>query len=566
MRMVKPIVLALGLMAAFPGVQAVAGELKKPKLILQITVDQLRGDLPWRYYDRLGEGGFRYFAEQGVVYRNAMHRHANTETIVGHTTLATGADPSEHGMVANVWLDRSSGELGYNIEDARYPILSAGAGVDQKTEIDPTQRTARSDGRSPAAILVSTFSDELMLNQGGKSKVFGVSVKDRGAVALAGHTGKAFWFSKALGEFITSEYYYDAYPDWVTDWNAQKLPEDYSQKPWELLHDKSTYLFGDSDDRGFETAFPGFGRTFPHDFGAADGKYFNTFLTLSPAGDQLVLDFAKTLIANESIGDDAIPDYLSVSFSSTDYVGHMFGPSSLEAEDNILQLDRTLADLLAYVDDVVGLDNTLVVLSADHGGPDAPGYLSSLNYETDYIHPDKFDKTAAIAALKDRFGIGEDLITTYFHPYLYLNRKAIGDAGLDQGEVENAVVEELSRFQGIALAVSSRALASGEVPDTMLVRSVMRNFNPKRSGDIYLVFEANRFINDFDGLSVAATHGSPWRYDAYVPIMFAGMGIAAQQVYRAVETIDVAKTLSLFVGTKPPSAAIGQPLLEVLQP
>jgi hypothetical protein len=180
-------ILATGFVA-----QGTAQERYEPKLILQITVDQLRGDLLARYYDRLGEGGFRYLLDTGTVYSNAHHRHANTETIVGHTTLATGADPAEHGMVGNVWLDRATGELTYNVEDFRHPLLSEGAGVDKKSEIDPTQKTARSNGRSPSRILVSTFSDELTLFQGGKSKIFGVSVKDRGAISMAGHTGKAF--------------------------------------------------------------------------------------------------------------------------------------------------------------------------------------------------------------------------------------------------------------------------------------------------------------------------------------------------------------------------------------
>ncbi len=541
-----------------------AQEREKPRLILQITVDQLRGDMPWRFYDRFGEGGFRYLAENGTVYRNAHHAHANTETIVGHTTLATGAHPSAHGMVANVWLDRQSGALKYNVEDARYPVLSKGAGVDKKTEIDPTQRTARSDGRSPSAILVSTFSDELMLNQGGKSKVFGVSVKDRGAISMAGHTGKAFWFSKKSGEFITSRFYYEEYPQWVIDWNAQNPTNKYAGKSWELLHDKSSYLFGDADDRPYETALPGFGRTFPHPFGRPGNKYFTTLLTISPAGDELVLDFAKALIRNEALGRDAVPDYLSVSFSATDYVGHMFGASSLESEDNILRLDRSLAELFQFVDAEVGLDKTLIVLSADHGGPEAPGYLTELGFEAKYIDPNAFDKEGAIVALKARFGIGEKLITSYFHPYLYLNRDLIRRRNLDQAEVEQAVSEQLMKFKGVSLAISSRALSSANLPDTPLIRSVLKNFHPKRSGDIYLVFEPNRFINDFDGLNVAATHGSPWSYDSYVPIMFAGNGIEAQHVSRLVDTVAVAPTLSLLLGTKLPSGSRSDPLIEVL--
>ncbi|MGI9416052.1 MAG: alkaline phosphatase family protein [Hyphomicrobiales bacterium] len=538
----------------------------KPRLVLQITVDQLRGDLPHRYYDRFGEGGFRYLMEQGTVYLNAHHGHANTETIVGHATLATGADPAAHGMVGNVWLDRESGELNYNVEDARYPILSAGAGVDKKTEIDPTQRTARSNGRSPSAILVSTFGDELTLSLGGKSKVFGVSVEDRGAISMAGHTGKAFWFSKKSGEFISSSFYYERYPEWVTAWNRRRPADKYAGTSWNLLHDRSTYLFGAADDRPYETKLPGFGRTFPHPFGKRDDKYFTTLLTVSPAGDELTLDFAKALVRNESLGKDAAPDYLSISFSATDYIGHIFGPSSLEGEDNILRLDRTLADLFAFIDAEVGLDRTLIVLSADHGSPEAPGYLAELGFEADYIDPKAFDRDAAIAELKERFGIGEDLITTYFHPYLYLNRKEIRRRGLNRPEVEQAVAEVVSRFDGVALAVPSSALASGNLPDTPLIRSVLRNYNPRRSGDIYLVFDPNRFINDFDGLTVATTHGSPWRYDTYVPIIFAGKGIAAKRIGRPVETVDIAATLSLLIGAKPPSASAGSPLLEVLHP
>jgi predicted AlkP superfamily pyrophosphatase or phosphodiesterase len=535
-----------------------------PRLVLQITVDGLRGDFPDRYYDRLGEGGFRYLMEQGTVYRNGHHGHANTETIVGHTTLATGADPAIHGMIGNVWLDRASGFLTYNVEDARYPILTVGGGVDQSTEIDPTQRTARSDGRSPSAIMVSTFADELSISQGGQAKIFAVSVKDRGAISMAGHSGSAFWFSKSAAEFITSSFYYDEIPDWVNAWNAQQLPSGYAGHDWELLNDRSTYIFGNSDDRPYETALPGYGIEFPHPFGTPEDRFFTTLLTISPAGDELTLEFAKALVENEGLGADGVTDYLAVSFSSTDYVGHIFGPSSLEAEDNFLRLDQTLADLFEFIDEKVGLDNTLIVLSADHGAPEAPGYLRELGFEADYIHPDEFDRSGAIDALKARFGIGEELISTYFHPYLYLNYQAIMDAGLDLGEVEEAIAAQLSLFDGVTLAVSSTALREGRFPDTPTIRSVVRNFNPRRSGDIYLVFDPHRFINDFDGLTVAATHGSPWRYDTYVPIMFAGGGIAAQQIARRVESIDIAPTLSLLVGAKPPSGSTGSPLGEVL--
>jgi predicted AlkP superfamily pyrophosphatase or phosphodiesterase len=534
-----------------------------PRLVLQITVDQLRGDLPFRYGDRFCEGGFNYLFKHGLVFRDAHHRHANTETIVGHTTLSTGADPARHGMIGNVWLDRISGELKYNVEDARYPILSKDAGVDQKTEIDPTQRTARSDGRSPSAIAVSTFGDELAQHHAGKSKIFGVSIKDRGAIAMAGHAGKAFWFSKANGEFITSRYYYQDYPEWVLRWNARGPTLNFLDKSWNLLNDISTYRFGEHDDQPWETDLAGFGRTFPHKFGSPQDKYFTTFLTLSPAGDQMTVDFAMELIQQEGLGEDGFPDYLSISLSSTDYVGHLFGPSSLESEDQILRLDRLLESLFKYIDQKVGLSHTIIVLSADHGGPEAPAYSRQFGIPADYIVPAEFDRAAAIAALKERFGIGERLIETYYHPYLYLNRNAIRQQGLDQAEVEAAVAAELMKFDGVNLAVSSSALASGNLPEAPIIDSVVRNFHPQRSGDIYVVFDPQRFINDFDGLTVACTHGSPWSYDTFVPIMFAGPGIPAGSVERTVHTVQIAPTLSRLLNIQPPSGATQGPLPEV---
>ncbi len=536
----------------------------RPRLILQITVDQLRGDLPTRYYDRLGEGGFRYLWETGIVYSNAHHAHANNETIVGHTTLATGAHPSAHGMVGNLWFDRETGSVTYNVEDPNYRLLTVGAGVDADVEIDPTQRQARSEGRSPAAILASTFADELRSNTGGKSKVVAVSVKDRGAISMAGHSGQAYWFSKASGGFVTSTYYRRDYPDWVVAFNDSGPTSRYENNSWQLLHERNSYLFADTDNREWELNVAGFGRVFPHRFGNRANPLFTTLLTFSPAGDQLVLQFAKQALIAEGLGADSTTDYLSVSFSSTDYVGHVFGPSSLEAEDNILQLDRTLAELLAFIDREVGLGNTLIVLSADHGGPDTPGYLNSLGIPAGYVDPSSWDSNAAADRLRGRFRIEGKLFETYAHPYLYFTEDIKNDPRIDHEELEEAVIDELSRFRGVSLAISSTALRRGNLPDTEVYRAVVRNFHAKRSGDIYVVFEPQWFINDFDGLKVAATHGSPWNYDSYVPIVFAGAGLPPEIVERRVHTTDIAPTLASYVGIKPPSGSAGRVLPEIV--
>jgi predicted AlkP superfamily pyrophosphatase or phosphodiesterase len=515
--------------------------------------------------DRLEPGGFRYLYEHGVHYANAHYQHANTETIVGHATLASGAPPADHGMVGNVWLDRGTGELTYNVEDARYPLLTVGAGVDKATEIDPTQKAARSQGRSPMALLVSTFSDELAVHTSGKAKIFGVSVKDRGAIALAGHAGKAFWFSKSSGEFVTSRYYYDRYPEWLEAWNREQRPRRYSGKAWELARAPESYVAAEADDRPWETDFPGYGRVFPHAYGEAESKYFNTLLTLSPAGDELTRELAEAVLVNEGLGQDEVPDYLSVSLSGTDYVGHFFGPASLEAEDNLFRLDRTLAGLLAFIDEKVGLDHTLVVLSADHGGPEVPGYLTSLGLRADYVDPKSWDRAPGLAALKAKFGIAEKLISKYFHPYVYLDLDLLAEKGLDPAEVASAVAAEVVKLDGVSAAVSSYDLAAGRVPHTPQMRSILNNYHPKRSGDVFVVFEPHRFINDFDGLTVAATHGSPWSYDTFVPILFAGPGIRPRVVHRPVAPTGVASTLAAYLGFKAPSGALGDVLVEVLE-
>ena len=558
---------ALILLSALP---SSAQDKKKPRLVLQITVDQLRGDLPHRYYSEFGEGGFRYLYEKGVVYEAAFHRHANTETIVGHTTLSTGADPSIHGMVGNVWLDRETGKLIYNIQDSRYPLLTKNAGVDSEAEIDPTQRLATSEGRSPAPILVSTFSDELALSNAGKSRIFGISVKDRGAVSMAGHAGKAFWFSKKTGEFVTSTYYYKEYPSWVKAWNAKQIAFSYSGKSWELMHDRSAYLFGNRGDVPYETSFPGYGRVFPHPFGKSDSKYFTTLLTLSPVGDELALSFADAVIEGEKLGQSGTTDYLSISFSSTDYVGHLFGPSSLESEDNLLRLDRTLAELFKFVDQKVGLANTVIVVSADHGAAEIPGYLNEFGIDAKYFKPDALDpktleKQPAIEALKKKLGIDKELIQSYFQPYVYLNHEVVQERGLNLAEVERTVAAELEKIDGIWLAAPSSALADGSFPNTPLEEAILRNYNSKRSGDIYVVFKPAWFINDSDGLSVASTHGSPWRYDQFVPVIFLGPGMPPQRVFREISTVDVAPTLSAILGITYPSGSVGKPLVEVLQ-
>jgi len=528
------------------------------KFVLQITVDGLRADLLDRYANSFGEHGFRYLMQAGTVYTNAQYQHANTETIVGHTTLATGTIPAQHGLIGNVWFDREASELAYNIEDADSPILPTREQSSSGEQVDPAQKLARTKGRSPRVLLVPTFSDGLAAYYAGRSKVFAVSGKDRSAVAMSGKTGKAFWYSTDNGDFVTSKYYYEDYPAWVSSWNGQRKAEKYAGSEWMLLSDKSSYLLAEQDDRPYEADLKGYGRTFPHRFGEAGSKLLFTQLAVSPVGDELLLDFSKALVSNEQLGQDAIPDYLSISFSAVDAVNHFFGPSSLENEVVIRRLDGTLADLFKFIDETVGLEHSLIILSADHGMADMPEYMTELGYAAGRLVPEEIVASANQAGQK--LGIDE-IVRFFYRPYIYLNDEKIAAAKLDPMKVERAIADALTDFDGINLAVSTKSLVVEN--SNPLIEQVRNNQHLTRSGDIYIIQEPYWFL--FDEGPIASMHGSPWRYDTHVPIMFAGQGIDAQKISRLVHPVDVAPTIAAFLGMTAPAAAAGSPLVEVLE-
>jgi predicted AlkP superfamily pyrophosphatase or phosphodiesterase len=538
----------------------------QPKLIVQITVDQLRGDLPLRYQQSFSENGFNLFLEQGVSYLNAHHPHAVTETVVGHATLATGAWPSHHGMIANNWFDRTTGQLVYNVEDADYHLVPKVSGIDQDTEIDPTQKIANADGRSPRNLAVTTFADELSLATNGAAKIFAVSVKDRGAITMAGHAGKAFWFSKSAAQFVSSSYYYNQLPNWAAELNAQELPSRYENTSWTLSGPVDSYLFGANDDQAWEADLAGFSRTFPHGYGSSDSPYFTTLLTVSPAGDELTVDFAKEIISAENLGSDAVTDYLSLSLSSTDYIGHVFGHGSLEQEDNLRRLDALLADFFAYIEAEVGLSNTLIVLSADHGSPRAAGRLTEYGFNDVSTDVDRLFNAENSRLWLTEIGLPINTISAFSFPFVYLNHEAIAQAGISKPEGVTRLQDFLSGHDAVYQAIDVDALLAGDrAVNSELERRVLNNLHPARSGELFLVLNPQRFINDFDGLIVPVTHGSPWRYDTHVPIYFAGFGLTRERVVREVSTTAIASTLALSGNTALPSAAFSEPLEEVSQ-
>jgi len=523
---------------------------EKPALVLQITIDQMRGDFPMRYKDRLGKGGLQYLMQQGTHYTNAHFRQADTETPVGHAALFTGTYPAHNGIVAGNWFDKDKGRVIYNCEDDRYPVIGT--------------KSARGEGRAPTNMLSTTIGDELTLSNNGRSRMFSVSITDRGAILPGGHTGKAFWYSKNNGSFVSSSYYFKTYPDWVTKWNGEKHADTYKDKAWELLHDASTYVFGKDDDRPFEVDMFGLGTTFPHPV-KGDAPHFYASLIATPFGDELTADFAKTLIKEEKLGKGTQTDFLAVSFSVTDYIGHLFGPSSLEAEDNILRVDRMLADLFRYVDDQVGLDRTLIILSSDHGMSEVPEQMANKGIEAGRLTSAARIKETLARALQKRFNVPETVIRRYEHPYVYLNEDEIRKTEYSVACMETAVAEEIINIPGITGALTRTDLLKGTVAPTRTNMAVLNNFYGKRSGNIHVIADPSWYAHYKMDPTTGndAIHCSPWTYDTYVPLFFAGYGIPAQRITRPVTPYDIAPTLASILEIKPPSSSVGTPLDEV---
>ena len=525
---------------------------QKPKLVLQITIDQMRGDFPMRYKERLGKGGFRYLMQKGTHYNNAHFKHADTETPIGHAALFTGTYPAYNGIVAGSWYDKDMGYIIYNCEDDRFPMIG--------------KEPAKGKGRAPTRLLSSTIGDEMVIANNSQSRMFSVSIKDRGAILPGGHTGKAFWYSKSDGSFVSSTYYYKDYPEWVKAWNAKKMADKYKDGAWNLLHDISTYMFGKDDDRPFEADMLGLGTTFPHQLDG-DSKHFYASLIATPFGDELTADFAKALIKAEKVGQGEHTDFMSISFSVTDYIGHVFGPSSLEAEDNVLRVDKLLADLFDFIDDQVGLDQTLVIVSADHGMCEAPEYMQGLGFEVGRLTSTTIIKDTIKNALTKNLGISGDVIRIYEHPYIYLNEEEIAKTKYSVTGIEEAVAAEIIKIPGIIGAVTRTDLLKGSFAQTALNISILNNFHPKRSGHIHVVADQFwYFYYEMDTTTdIAAIHCSPWSYDTYVPLFFAGYNIPSQKISRPVTPYDIAATIATILEIKPPSASMGIPLDEVLK-
>lgn len=548
-RVVRQLCLLGFLTLGFAPSPAHASEQERPRLVLFIVVDQLRGDMPWRFQDRFGQGGFRLLMEQGVAYKQAHFQHSSTFTSSGHATLVTGGHAAQHGFPGNDWHDRNSGRQVYCVEDEAHSEIGRAA--------------EEHAGTSPRNLTSSTFGDELYVATDGRSRVFSVSMKDRSAIIMGGRFGKAYWYRDDAGSFVTSTYYYSDYPAWVARWNEADHVGQYADKHWELLRNPSEYIYAERDDRPFEVSHKHLGRTFPHKLGADNPADFYSALRYSPMGDEYTLEFAKELVVQEQLGAGDHTDVLSIGLSATDYIGHAFGPNSLEAEDNLLRLNQNLSRFFTFVDNQVGLENTLVVLSADHGVDASPEHTYGLGGPAGRHYPDLFIR-ALNDRLKERLSTERDLITAFWNPSLYLDLAALKELGFGVEQVERVLAEEVLTLDGFAYAVTRTDLLKSRTYEDPILRKVQRGFHPRRSGNVVVVQSPSWYLYP-QADAYSAMHGSPYAYDTYVPVFFAGAGLSGQLVDRQIAPHDVAATVASLLGIQPPSGSTGTPLTEVLE-
>ncbi len=516
----------------------------RPPLVVGITVDQMRADYLYRFWNDFGEGGFKRIVEGGFVCADHHFGYAPTYTGPGHASIFTGTTPAYHGIIANDWYDRASGGSVYCASDTSVRAVGAA------TPDEPA------GFMSPHRLQVTTLGDELKLATGGQAKVIGMSMKDRGAILPAGHSADgAFWFhGKDEGAFISSTYYYEELPEWAERFNRKSPVDDYMKAGWKRLLNEDAYDESQPDNNPYESPFRGTTRaTFPYDFrDLAEANRGYDLLKGSPAGNALLVDFALAAIAGEDLGGDAITDLLAISFSSTDYVGHQFGVHAQETQDVYLRLDRELARLFKALDEQIGAGNWMCWLSADHAGATVPSLGQSVGMPVDYWKPGNMTD-AAEAACVAAYGEGP-WILQYSNDQFFLDRERIAAAGLDVEEVAARVRRVAMEDPDVYRAVTRWDLAQIAFTEDPVLSHLQWGLHPTASGEVVVVPKPGWINYGRTG----TTHGSPYAYDTHVPCIFYGWGVKPGATYERTHIRDIAPTVSALIHSPLPNAAAGR--------
>lgn len=519
-----------------------------PKLVVGVVVDQMRYDYLTRFWKHYGEGGFKRLIGEGFNCKNHHFNYAPTSTGPGHASVYTGTTPAVHGIIGNDWYDKQTDEEVYVVSDDSYNSVGS-EGVLGKM--------------SPHRLLTTTITDQNRLHTQFRGKTIAVALKDRGAVLPGGHTANAaYWFEGGeSGNWITSSYYMDELPQWIQGYNASDTVEAY-KKPWTTLKPIAAYVESGTDQNVYEGRFRGEATTsFPHDLPSLWDKNGGTSILRNTAyGNSITADFAIAVLENEDLGEDAITDFFAVSFSSTDYVGHMFGVNSVEVQDTYLRLDLDLTRMLNALDNKVGKGNYTVFLTADHGAIHVPAFLKDKKIPAGYLNFGTL-KTRFNEFLKYKYGT-TDIVKAISNYQIFLDNKVIDNLDMDLGKAQEEIAFEILRygaidkvFTGTQLWQNSYAQSSG------MPYLIQKGWHQKRSGDVVFVQKPGFIAYPKTG----STHGSPMIYDTHVPLIFYGNGVKKGETAKRTEIPDIAPTLAVMLGVGFPNGATGKPIVEVLE-
>lgn len=518
-----------------------------PKLVVVIVIDQMRHDYLHRFGRYFGKGGFNLFLQRGAVFDGAHYEHAITSTCPGHAVVLTGSHGDVNGVIANSWYDVATGHDVYCAADSLVNLIGASG-----------------EGRSPRNLIGSTVGDEMALATGGRSRIVTVAGKDRSAIMLGGHLADAaYWSEDTL--FVSSTYYMKELPAWVRRFNASRAVTSYAGKAWERLLPVAVYASAGPDDGAAEEVVAGRSRTFPHIMpDLSSTERFVTSFEFSPFHNEVIAEFAMRAVTEEGLGTDEDPDLLAIGFSAVDRVGHAYGPHSHEVMDLIVRTDRVLERLFSFLAKRVGLANTLIVLTADHGVAPLPEVVTSINpgAGAGRVKPATIAR-AAKAALEARFGAAPSpgWIVHESAPTLYLNARALESRGISVPEAELVARAAVEKVPGVEEAWTSAELRQQRLQGAH-TRAAL-SFYPGRSGSVYYEMAPYVLLTEEP---TGAEHGSPWDYDTHVPLLWFGASIRPGVYTRRVSIADIAPTLAAILRISAPAGFQGRVLEEVVRP
>ncbi|WP_029037098.1 alkaline phosphatase PafA [Salinimicrobium xinjiangense] len=517
-----------------------------PKLVVGVVVDQMRYDYLTRFWNRYGEDGFKRLVSEGYNLRNNHFNYIPTYTAPGHASVFTGSAPETHGIIGNNWFNKFERQMVYCVEDA---------GVEPVGTLDDAGKM------SPHRLLTTTVSDENRLHTQMRGKTIGVGMKDRGAILPAGHTANAaYWFhGQNEGVWISSSFYFQDLPQWVKDFNAAGHVESYL-KPWNTLEDVNTYVESGEDLNIFEGGFRGQETAeFPYDLKELSGQNRGyDIIKETPFGNNLTLDFALAAIDGEQLGQDEFTDFLTLSFSSPDYIGHNFGVNSKEIQDTYMRLDRDIARLLKELDAKVGEGNYTLFLTADHGGVQVPAYLETVKVPSGYFETSNF-RNDLDTFISQKFK-SDSLIMNVSNGQVFFDYEEIAKNDISREELQMEIAHYLLQYDRINQVYTREQLESSSYGKG-LAAAIDNGFHQKRSGDVVYLLDPSVISYSRTG----STHGSGQNYDTHAPLIFFGKGIKAGNSLERTEIIDIAPTISALLGIPFPNGSTGKPLEMVLE-